>query len=387
MDKLFHSLPPEKQRALLLGPAIPPPHGVVPNFENPPNSRHVGWIVTILGISLSTISVVLRLYSRAVYTKKLEIEDYITLVALGVFGVFDYYVMRIVVFPGYYVHTWDLQLQHLSGFLYNLFTGAAVHGIVVMLLKAAILLELIRIFSARGQRGLFFWTCHTLIWLNVAFYTTCTFVEIFACSPREKLWNKLIPGGRCIDSNILTLASSIINVPSDIIILILPQRMIWRLQVSSRKKLGISMIFAVAIFACVSAAIRLGYSVQMLHSRDVLYHAAPVGVWIQAEITAGFMILGISALPRLVREISWLRKWATIVKSWTNSSKEKKNSRGGLPSWYRPEPRKVPNENGWSVLELDDPQFLTTHNPEETTTAKSNDGTIRSIRHERVMSP
>jgi hypothetical protein len=116
-----------------------------------------------------------------------------------------------------------------------------------MLLKAAILLDLIRIFSPKGQRGAFFWTCHICIWLNVIFYTTCTFLEIFACQPREKLWNKLLPGGKCINSNALTLASGIINLPSDLVIFILPQRIIWNLHLSRRKRFGISTIFAVAL--------------------------------------------------------------------------------------------------------------------------------------------
>lgn len=42
----------------------------------------------------------------------------IMVIALGVFGVFEYYCMRLVISPDFYVHTWDIQLQHLSGFLY-----------------------------------------------------------------------------------------------------------------------------------------------------------------------------------------------------------------------------------------------------------------------------
>ncbi|KAF1973919.1 hypothetical protein BU23DRAFT_126774 [Bimuria novae-zelandiae CBS 107.79] len=91
-----------------------------------------------------------------------------------------------------------------------------------MLLKTAILLELLRIFSPRGQRSLFFWACHILIWLKIVFYTICTFLEVFACSPREKLWNKLLPGGHCINGHLLTMASGGINVPSDLVIFLLP---------------------------------------------------------------------------------------------------------------------------------------------------------------------
>jgi hypothetical protein len=116
-----------------------------------------------------------------------------------------------------------------------------------MLLKTAILLDLLRIFCAPGQRNLFFWACHIVIWVNIVFYTTCTFLLLFGCQPREALWDKLLLGGKCIEMHILTVASGAINLLSDLCILILPQKTIWSLRLSRRRKFGLSAIFAVAI--------------------------------------------------------------------------------------------------------------------------------------------
>lgn len=118
-----------------------------------------------------------------------------------------------------------------------------------MLLKVAILVDLLRIFSPRGQRNLFFWTSHILLWANIVFYTTCTFLEVFSCQPREKRWNKLMPGGHCINVYALTVTVGSINFASDICILLLPQSIIWRLTMATPKKIGISAIFAVAILS------------------------------------------------------------------------------------------------------------------------------------------
>ncbi|KAJ4288366.1 hypothetical protein N0V90_011600 [Kalmusia sp. IMI 367209] len=356
MAELFHKLSPAAQKAMLEGPAIPPPLGVLPNFEHPPNRRALGWAITILCTSLSTFAVLLRMYSRIVCAKRVGIEDYLAVGALAVYGGFQYYVMSIAAYPGFFVHTWDIKLKALSGFLFNIIAGSTVHGVVIMLLKSAIILDLLRIFSPRGQRSTFFWTCHLLLWTNVLFYTICTFLEIFGCQPREKLWNKLIPGGHCININALTVASGAINLPSDLCIVLLPQRAIWRLNLSKRKKMGISAIFAVAILssACVSAAVRLAHSVPLLTDRDILYTVAYTGVWIQAEMTAGFLILGFPALPKIVKSSPLLQRLFSHVKSWTgfSASKLKSESRKGLPSWYKPEARKRPRrEAGWSDLE------------------------------------
>ena len=85
------------------------------------------------------------------------------------------------------------------------------------------------------------------MWVNIAFYSTTTFLEIFGCTPREKAWNPLLPGGHCINKHALVVASSAINLPSDIVIFFLPQRAIWGLHLSKRKRLGMSAVFAIAL--------------------------------------------------------------------------------------------------------------------------------------------
>lgn len=71
-------LSPEEQaafmEALLEGPALEPPLGVVPDFANPGGHHGVGYGIVILGATLATIAVALRLYSR-VAMKSINIED------------------------------------------------------------------------------------------------------------------------------------------------------------------------------------------------------------------------------------------------------------------------------------------------------------------------
>lgn len=125
--------------------------------------------------------------------------------------------------------------------------GKIVYGIVIMLLKVGIIVEWAHVFVPMGQRNAFYWTCHAFIWLNVLFYGTYTILEIFQCTPREYIWNKLLPRGSCIDDSAINVTVGVINVISDIAILILPQKVIWNLQISTRKRICISLIFAVGI--------------------------------------------------------------------------------------------------------------------------------------------
>lgn len=115
-----------------------------------------------------------------------------------------------------------------------------------MLLKSAILLQWARTFVPKGFRNTFWWICHILLAINVLFYVACTLVEIFGCTPRRKLWTPGLPG-TCVDMTKVNIASAIVNFSSDLIILYLPQRIIWSLHMSTSKKLGVATLFAVGV--------------------------------------------------------------------------------------------------------------------------------------------
>ena len=102
------------------------------------------------------------------------------------------------------------------------------------------------------------------------------------CTPREKLWNPSVPG-YCFSSRKLGLASGSINVISDFSILILPVPIIWRLQMSKKRKVGITAVFGIGLFACVTSILRLVYSVELqglpAGATAYQYDIDVIGVW------------------------------------------------------------------------------------------------------------
>ena len=69
---------------------------------------------------------------------------------------------------------------------------------------------------------------------------TGTFV---ICRPISRLWNHLQPGacGNMVD---FLVAISGCNAATDLIIIILPMPLVWRLQMATRKKIELTFIFA-----------------------------------------------------------------------------------------------------------------------------------------------
>lgn len=111
------------------------------------------------------------------------------------------------------------------------------------------LLQLLRIFVPR-KRNTVFWICHFLIWLNFVYYTVYICLVIFNCSPIKKGWTRRIYPpikGKCIDLHAAYTAGAVVNTASDLSIVILPQPLIWKLNLSLRKKIGLCSICLIGL--------------------------------------------------------------------------------------------------------------------------------------------
>lgn len=66
---------PEELDALLNAPALEPPPGVTPIFDNPPNDNVYSWGMTTVCMIVATICLCLRWYVRISLDRKVRIED------------------------------------------------------------------------------------------------------------------------------------------------------------------------------------------------------------------------------------------------------------------------------------------------------------------------
>ncbi|KAL9074822.1 MAG: hypothetical protein Q9161_001960 [Pseudevernia consocians] len=71
-------------QAVLNGPAAPPPAGVTPNFNDPPNLNRAVAAVLTLCILLPTVAVLLRLYTKKFLIQSWAYEDYENLLYIAI---------------------------------------------------------------------------------------------------------------------------------------------------------------------------------------------------------------------------------------------------------------------------------------------------------------
>ena len=103
------------------------------------------------------------------------------------------------------------------------------------------MLVILRIFCS-VRRDVSYWLTQSLIAVNGIFYLIWFFIPIFECFPRSKIWTPEDPG-HCLDVDGLYIASAVFNMLSDIAMLSTPLYLVWKLQMSRRRKIAVSIVF------------------------------------------------------------------------------------------------------------------------------------------------
>lgn len=241
-------------------------------------------------------------------------------------------------------------------------------------IKAAILIDWIRIFVPTGTRNFMFWGCHFFLWVNTAFTVAMIVTNNIACVPYEYSWNKLI-NGNCdlVDTAMTNLCASIFNFLMDIFVFFLPQWVIWKLHLSTKKKFAVSLVFMVGIAAIVATGIRLGITVANVNSEDYTYTFSAVMLCALGEATCGFLVLCGPTFPKVAstvaqsKLISSVRSWSLLSSKRTRATNDtvdtaarritpKSNyyariEEGGMPIHMQPISKRNSNRSDWGSEE------------------------------------
>jgi len=117
----------------------------------------------------------------------------------------------------------------------------------MLLVKLAMLVQILRVFFPRGVRTKSYYFVHFLIWTNVLYYIAAICSVIFVCKPIEKAWKPWMTG-KCYKVANISAATAIMNVVSDVALLLLTQRVIWNIdKVERKKKIRLCVVFLAAL--------------------------------------------------------------------------------------------------------------------------------------------
>ncbi|RWA08420.1 hypothetical protein EKO27_g6692 [Xylaria grammica] len=252
-------------------PALPPPPGVTSNFEHPVSLKEQNNIAIGVAIPFLTIFFTLRVYTRIWIRRSWILEDWLATIAfIGTISFCGTGAATMNHNAG--KHEWDITRADAREASYW-FNAASIHyGITICIAKVAVLWLYRRVFSPIRWSP-FDLSIVFLIVLLSLFYTAVNIVKIWECVPREKIFDPTIPG-HCIDTSMLLNISGLFNTATDFIILLLPVKAVWHMNMNLKKKTTVVFVFTFGApaFSLVGVIVRIKGS------------SNPDKTWVQPEI-------------------------------------------------------------------------------------------------------
>ncbi|KZZ87553.1 hypothetical protein AAL_08359 [Moelleriella libera RCEF 2490] len=219
--------------------------------------------IIVLG-AVASMAVIARLMQR-IASRTLGLDDYIIVPTAAVFIAWTSTAAWFILNSGIGKPLGEVTYGEFIISYKGIFVAAWMYPIMSALIRTSILLFYQRLFAKANQWiSVAIWT---LLGLQLAYVITFEIIPGFACSPIQDGWEPIRRLTSCTDFYIDgTIALYGVSLAFDIIILILPLRPIWNLQISTKKKLSISAILLLGSCACIAAAYKLGIFADNSHA-------------------------------------------------------------------------------------------------------------------------
>ncbi|KAH7303830.1 hypothetical protein B0I35DRAFT_446077 [Stachybotrys elegans] len=207
-----------------------------PNYESRGSSVVVCAVVMM---TLSTLAVTMRFGSRIMLPSYyFWWDDWAVLATLALsHGFLSCAVYWTTIGLGR--HTWMIPLELTQANININWATLSLYATTIWMLRLSALLFYARLFRINRRFILGLWMMGCIL---TGWWITTMLVPWSFCDPWSKNINPTIPGS-CIHGTAWHRAVAFINFFLDLVVLILPMPVIWKLQMSSRKKIAVTVVF------------------------------------------------------------------------------------------------------------------------------------------------
>ncbi|KAI0108786.1 hypothetical protein F4776DRAFT_675001 [Hypoxylon sp. NC0597] len=296
---------------------VEPPPGVQPNFIDPPSQLRGNIALHTVFLTLATASVVMRLCTRILVSKtKLGIDDYLCMVSYALTVSFSGLMFKSYS-RGIGRHMWDVPAEWLVDAVKFVAISSYVYLLVTATTKLTFLFFYRRVFSPQCackyaiDGGIVFIICATI---------SLFFASVFACVPVARTWDETVDG-HCFNPDGIDYLSGAVNAVVDLYIFVLPIPLLWKLEMGTKRKLKLLIVFSLGLFACVASFLRLGMTTVLRSSLDMTWNVSFLSIWATIEVNVGIICSCLILLPafmdRYVPES--IRSSSTRLLSYTRS--------------------------------------------------------------------
>ncbi|XPS67844.1 hypothetical protein M3J09_000138 [Ascochyta lentis] len=255
----------------------------------------IRWVYSV-PIASGIISTGLRLYSKHLGRNGIHLDDYlITIATVCLIG-------QCASGLGYgpphgmgrhviYVSEYDKIMVRKGDYVFSHF-----YDLALVTVKLGILAFYWRVFVHSIFRKIVLATAAFVIAWGIGITITLFLV----CRPLNTYWDPDVKG-TCLTIVTFTYFTNISNLISDIWIFLMPVPMIWHLQLQTKKKLLLSLIFFVGLATCVVSSLRL--TVVLGHGNpNFTWYYVPLGAYSVFEPLGGILCTNLPIIWHMMRK-------------------------------------------------------------------------------------
>ncbi|ODM18128.1 hypothetical protein SI65_05999 [Aspergillus cristatus] len=261
------------------------------------NNRERNNTAVITTYVLAAVFVALRFYTRfRVQQTKVASDDWMILAAL--LAVTASLVCTII--GGHYglgKHVWAVPMPDITKVVQILFAYILLYVATVPLIKFSALLFYRRIFGTTKSM----WFC---VFLTVGYFIACYMAFLVCCRPVSYYWTQYTDpsGGECtFNLYAFYIGNAAANVTTDVIILLVPVPLVWKLQMRPNQKIMVCGIFMLGGFVCVASIVRIHFMTFLKSSVDITWIMSDVFIWSSVEPCIGIVCTCLPTLQPLLR--------------------------------------------------------------------------------------
>lgn len=245
-----------------------------------------------LVLSVATIAVGLRVYTRSRVLKQLGVDDYLVLVA-WMFCLATGISQCLNTRNGLGKHTWDITSDmQLENYLKGFYVSITLYQVCLLFVKLAFLTQYYRVFTVKKMRT----TIIVAMVVIGSWSLSQVIISIFICDPVAGFWEKSIDS-RCIANYPQWYINAAGNIATDLAIFVIPLPVLVHLHLPKAQRFVLIGIFSLGFFTCAISVIRVKYLKQ---GGDFSYENVEGSAWSVAEICSGVTCACLPTLRPLV---------------------------------------------------------------------------------------
>lgn len=144
---------------------------------------------------------------------------------------------------GFGLHYWNVPTSNAVELLKLFYVCQMLYVAVQIFSKVAILALYSRLFP--DYIRWFRWSVRGMIAFMYVHGLVFFLLIVFQCWPIRSLWDKTITGAKCLPVSVaIGFTGAALSIVEDIIILLLPLPVVWKLQMSTRKKIAVIFLIS-----------------------------------------------------------------------------------------------------------------------------------------------